>query len=330
MNPPISIIVPIFNVESYLDQCLTSICEQSLCNIEIICVNDGSTDNSPAIINRFAKNDRRILVLSKQNSGYGDSVNQGIKASRGEYIGIVEPDDWIDSDMYKTLYEASLDQHKPDIVKGAYWRVINPGKTNQAFLPANYLGAIPFTDKTFTLDENAELLFHHPSIWTAIYKRDFLDAFGIRFQKIPGAGWADNPFLIESLVQARSILYVDKPLYFYREFNDGSSSNVKDPSIIFQRWLEMDGVLKDLKISSPTILEGHYNRGCAYIEMLEHDFKENSAAQEGIREMVLRIDYQAVLNSNKIPQEYKDAYQKHVPRIKRLAYRLRSITGNGA
>ena len=84
----ISVIVPVYNVEKYLTECIESICSQSLEDLEIICVNDGSTDNSLDILNDFAKQDKRIIVINKANSGYGHTINMGLNAATGEYIGI--------------------------------------------------------------------------------------------------------------------------------------------------------------------------------------------------------------------------------------------------
>ena len=93
--PEVSIIVPVYNEEQYLEECLESIRCQSLQDIEVICVDDGSTDGSLAIIKRFMQKDSRFRVIQKSNSGYGSSMNQGMDAAQGKYIGIVESDDWI-------------------------------------------------------------------------------------------------------------------------------------------------------------------------------------------------------------------------------------------
>ena len=105
----ISVIVPCYNVERYIHQCLESIVNQTHSNLEIICIDDGSTDNTPAIIDRVALTDTRIKVIHKSNTGYGDTMNVGLEASTGDYIGIVESDDWIEPDMYETLLRAALD-----------------------------------------------------------------------------------------------------------------------------------------------------------------------------------------------------------------------------
>ena len=309
--PSVSVILPIYNVERFLEQCLESVASQSLKDIEIICVDDGSTDGSSAIIDSFAERDPRFVAIHKENGGYGKAVNTGLDAASGEYIGIVEPDDYVDESMFEKLYGAARNNGNPDIVKAAYWRVIDADSPQEHIEPAFYYGNVEHAGVIFKLEDDAEFLYHHPSIWTAIYKRSFLLSKQIRMHEIPGAGWADNPWLIETLVQAGSIYYLDECLYYYREFNQGSSSNVKDPSIIYGRWFDMDDALKRLEITAPKILEGHYNRGCAYIEMLQQDFDtsdpEISAALD---KMVGLIDFDVVRRSRKIPNFFKIPYFK--------------------
>ena len=104
-NPKVSILVPICNVERYLRECLNSLVNQTLREIEIICINDGSTDSSLSIIREYERRDERIVVIDKPNSGYGDSMNKGIELARGEYIGIVESDDFASLNMFETLYK---------------------------------------------------------------------------------------------------------------------------------------------------------------------------------------------------------------------------------
>lgn len=100
-NPKVSIVIPIYNVERYLRQCLDSVVNQTLKDIEIICVDDGSTDSSPDIIKEYVDKDPRVKVITKPNSGYGNSMNRGFDMAEGEYIGIVESDDYADPDMFE-------------------------------------------------------------------------------------------------------------------------------------------------------------------------------------------------------------------------------------
>ena len=324
MQPDVSIIVPIFNTEKYLEQCLDSIRRQTHENIEVICVDDGCTDGSASIMDAAASEDKRIKVIHKHNEGYGKAVNIGIDASTGAYIGIVEPDDYIDEHMIEKLYEAASQHELPDIVKAAYWRVLEADSPNQSILPANYLHCVRYIDQAFQLKDDAEFLFHHPSIWTALYRFDFLKQHHIRMHEIPGAGWADNPWLIETLAQANSIVYIDECVYYYRETIPGSSSIVKDPSIIYDRWLDMDEIIKQLRVSDTLILEGHYKRGCAYLQMLFEGFDRNDASiKSAMHEMISRIDKKMIRQSNKIPAEYKAAYYEAKGGLDWFAFRLK-------
>ena len=212
--------------------------------------------------------------------------------------------------MFEKLF-ARAEKTGADIVKSAYWRVCDADSPQETILPANYLHCVSDSQGVFQLKDDAEFLFHHPSIWTAIYRKGFLDEHGIRMHEIPGAGWADNPWLMETLAQAKSISYVDECLYYYREFNLGSSSVVKDPSVIYQRWIDMDDIVSELGTTDFKTLEGHNNRGCAYIEMLENDFDiTQEPVKSGVKEMLRRMDGSLVAHSTKIPEFYKDAYFK--------------------
>ena len=104
MKELISIIVPVYNVEQYLDDCLISIINQTYKNIEIILIDDGSTDKSGKICDEYAKKDSRIIVIHKENGGVSSARNAGLRIAKGAYIGFVDPDDWIAEDMYEVLY----------------------------------------------------------------------------------------------------------------------------------------------------------------------------------------------------------------------------------
>jgi len=222
--------------------------------------------------------------------------------------------------MYGKLYAATRSD-TIDVVKSAYWRVCNADTPNEEILPAYYLHRVAYVDEPFTLNQEAEFLFHHPSVWSAIYRRDFLQGLNIRMKEVPGAGWVDNPFLIETLAQARSIVYIDEPLYYYRELNAGSSSIVKDPSVLYERWFDMDSLIVNLGATSPRILEGHYCRGCAHIDMLNQDFDTSSPAiKNAIQDMIEHMDCRVISASPNIIRRYKDAYRSHLPLGKQLAF----------
>ena len=145
--PKISIIVPVYNVEEYIGTCLKSLVEQTLEDIEIICINDGSTDNSIRIIQYFMQNDFRIKLINTSNNGQGIARNIGIQNAKGEYIAFVDPDDWVDNDMYLKMYnQAQL--LNSDIVICNYIRWFEDSKKEQYW---------PFFEKALSCTKNKRL-----------------------------------------------------------------------------------------------------------------------------------------------------------------------------
>lgn len=114
MSPKISVIVPIYNVENYLQRCIDSILNQTLRDIEVILVDDGSTDNSGIIIDEYAKLDTRIIIVHKENGGQASARNIGIEIAKGQYVGFVDSDDWVDVDMYQKMYD-KISETKSDM-----------------------------------------------------------------------------------------------------------------------------------------------------------------------------------------------------------------------
>lgn len=118
--PLLSILVPCYNVEKYVTQCLESILEQTYSNIEIICIDDGSTDSTPLILQNFSKRDSRIKIITKQNTGYGHSMNIGLEYAKGEFIGIVESDDFVSQSMFEKLMTNAI-KHQLDISRCSFF-----------------------------------------------------------------------------------------------------------------------------------------------------------------------------------------------------------------
>lgn len=106
-SPKVSVIVPVYNVEKYLEKCLETLISQTLKDIEIICINDGSKDSSLNILKKYALNDERIKIIDKHNEGLSAARNDGLNAATGEYIGYVDSDDWVDLNFYEKLYNAA-------------------------------------------------------------------------------------------------------------------------------------------------------------------------------------------------------------------------------
>ena len=221
--PKVSVIVPIYNVEKYLRPCLDSIVGQTLKEIEIILINDGSPDNSLAIIHEYAQKDARIKVIDKPNEGYGKTMNRGIDAATGEYIGIVESDDWIEPDMYETLYDIAKSQNV-EVVKANYIAFDN--ETGKDMKERWMLDSD--AERVMTPRQNPAIFLFPASIWSAIYRRGFLNNHEIRFLESPGASYQDTAFNFKVWSMAEKVYLVRKPVIHYRMGHSSQSVTNKD------------------------------------------------------------------------------------------------------
>ena len=258
----VSVVVPIYNVEKYLPECIDSIIAQKLKDIEIICVDDGSTDNSVAILNEYSKKDNRIKIITKPNAGYGNSMNMGMDVATGEYIGIVESDDWVEPDMFFDLYNAAK-KHDADIVKSDYFEFSTVAKKEEIYIqtPVDPW----FYNRVISANTCGDIFHFRMNTWTGIYRTSFLRKYGINHNETPGASYQDNGFWFKTISMADRIVYVDKAYYHYRQDNPNSSINSKgkifcmcDEYKFIREFLEKDPVLfqKHLKIF---LVKKYYN-----------------------------------------------------------------------
>ena len=265
-KPKISVIMPSLNVGDYMEQCLSSVLNQSLKEIEVICVDAGSTDQTLDIIKKYQKNDKRIKILNSDKKSYGHQVNMGLKEARGIYISIVETDDYIDEDMLKDLYGFSQD-NTVDIIKANFYHLNDYGEEIELIPDTSKKNLMP--NEVFTLKEKPLFIEGHPSIWAGIYLKEFLDKNNITFLEAPKGGWVDNPFFYETALKAQKIIYLDKPVYFYRITNPNSSTNdFNDNTLPMKRILDIYGILEENKIRDENVLFFFYKRLFIYIEII--------------------------------------------------------------
>ena len=212
----ISVLVPIYNVEKYLDECLASLKAQTLNDVEFICINDVSTDGSLSILKKYAKKDARFSIIDKKNSGYGDSMNKGLRAAKGKYIAILESDDFLEKDALERLFEVA-EKHKADIVRANYFYHSEKGDEVHASIKQQKL------DEPISILEDPNILYEEPAIWSAIYKRCFLTKNKINFLPSPGASYQDTSFNFKALCSAERIVYLMDAFLHYRVDNANSS-----------------------------------------------------------------------------------------------------------
>lgn len=227
-NVKVSIVVPIYNVEKYLRQCLDSIKNQTLKEIEVICVNDGSTDKSSEIIQEYVNKDSRFKVINKPNTGYGNSMNCGFDLAAGEYVGIVESDDYADSDMFEKLYDIAHNNDLDAVKSGFYYYYSVPKEKNVKEIissPAMENRTLCPRDDFKSPKEMVEFFNIKPSIWSAIYNLDFIRKNNIRFNETPGASFQDSGFNFKVWASADRVQLTSGTYLHYRQDNENSSVN---------------------------------------------------------------------------------------------------------
>ncbi|MEY8389961.1 glycosyltransferase family 2 protein [Lachnospiraceae bacterium 45-W7] len=289
MTPFFSVLIPIYNVEEYLKQCLDSLINQTLENIQIICINDGSTDNCPSILEEYSYRDSRITVLNHENSGYGFSLNRGLQYAQADYISIIEPDDFLESNAYESFYKDTQNFPQTDIIKYAYWN-FHETNAEKIITPSNS-ASLTLPEKTFKISQYPQLLLYHPSIWSCVYKTSFIKENKLSFIEAPGAAWTDNPFFISSMCLAHNILWKNKKVYYYRQGHVTASSNLKNCQIPIRRLIEIFDFLKEYNIDDFGILLCIYKRAFHYINIVrDHNNYRQTEIEPLIQKILEQLD----------------------------------------
>lgn len=216
-KPKMSIIVPVYNVEKYLKECLNSIINQSLREIEVICVNDGSTDHSLEILNEYAKSDTRIRVISKVNDGLGAARNTGINHAYGEYLGFVDSDDFIDLNMFEELYNRAIEVDADVVIGNLELYFTDTGETK---LYRDYDCYQKLDDKKFFTAYDETWIVQNIGVWDRIYKKQFIDQYHLRNPE--HVIFEDALFSFQTSVLAQRISVINRPFYKYRK-NTGTA-----------------------------------------------------------------------------------------------------------
>lgn len=246
-SPKVSVIIPVYNVENYLRECLDSVINQSLKDIEIICVDDGSTDSSLKILKEYAAKDRRITVITQPNTNAGVARNAGLTVAKGEYIGFVDSDDYLSPDMYEKLYtkaapkglDISVCQYRAfDSESRETVRVwgISMGLLKQYSIDDDNVLHVRPGDPIFQLSNAAP--------WNKIYKREHLVKYALYFQAIMSAN--DVAFTHSAFSCAQTIGLVCEELYHYRSntINSLTIKRNKNPFLFYEAIKELHSRLE--------------------------------------------------------------------------------------
>ncbi len=292
----LSVIVPVYNVEEYIYNCLDSLVKQTLKDIEIIVINDGSKDNSEAIIKEFQTKYKNIEYYKKPNGGLSDARNYGLKYARGEYIAFLDSDDYTTYDMYEKMYDKAKEKDYDIVTCDVEY--IYPDKTK----------IVRTTPKKSTTNIKKTMIDIYPAAWNKIYKRTLFES-GIRFKK--GVWYEDVEFLYRLLPYVKSIGVVHKPFHKYVQ-RDGSIMRTVNKKI-YDHVYNMNGLIdfyKENKIYEEYKKELEY----VYVRYVFATFVKSVVKYE-YKDYMEALDFD-IANVN-----------EHFPNYKKNSYFLNSLKG---
>ncbi|WP_216829046.1 glycosyltransferase [Alkalihalobacterium elongatum] len=329
MKPKVSIILPVYNVESYLERCLGSLLAQTMSDFEIIAVNDGSTDKSLDILNEYASKDQRMKVIDKENGGVSSARNAGLEVAKGDYIGFVDPDDWVDKEMYEVMYKTALID-RADIVMCSYMREFGSHTKEKQFnLPekVSYKGREvqqkimrrlvgPLKEEV----ANPELLDAWGTVWSKLYRTEIIKANNLTFTDLNVIGTnEDSLFNIQAFYYTKSFTFINKPYYHYWRANSSSVTTGYKPQLI-EKWLNLfqiiEEFLKEKKMDDDFYVALNNRIGMNTLGLgLNEVSKANKLSAIGKIKNLSEI-----LNTGRIHRSFNDLEMKHFPVVWRTFY----------
>ena len=224
----VSVIVPVYNAEKTLPRCIESVLGQEYTDFELIAADDGSTDSSGEILDRYAREDPRVRVLHKENTGVSDTRNRAIAAARGKYLQFVDGDDWIASDATKRLVRAA-EENRCDLVISDFYRVVGTRISHKGDIAEK--GVLSRGEYAAHMMENPAD-FYYGVLWNKLYRREIVEKSGLRMD--PRISWCEDfMFNLEYLRHADRFLALQVPLYYYvRTKGSLASQNLSLPNTI--------------------------------------------------------------------------------------------------
>lgn len=237
----VSVVVPIYKVEKFLPQCLESLANQTLQEIEFILVDDGSPDNCGKIADSWCEHDSRFKVIHQVNSGYGTAVSNGFKNATGEYLAILESDDWVEPTMYEKLYNAASKNNVEVSRCGFYIYDSTKSKNVDSIWEETKKLLAHCPSDPFSPLDYREIFYAHSAIWTYLFRRDLINKVKIDTSR---KAYQDYPFIFEILASCKQLVVIKEYLHHYRmEENQGSSSMSKSKRALDM--IDMTLLLKD-------------------------------------------------------------------------------------
>lgn len=281
----ISIIIPVYKVEKYLEKCIQSVINQTYKNIQIILVDDGSPDNCGKICDEYAERDQRIEVIHKSNGGLSDARNKGLEIAKGEYIGFVDSDDYIEADMYEVLYNL-LKQYNADVSICNFYTVsqekIAIKNADNGIKEYNRIEIL----KEILLDNNIQSY-----AWNKLYKKDLFDEI-----KYPvGKKYEDIGTTFYLLEKCNKVVVTGKPEYYYINRQDSIVNNVTETTIT--DYIEL-------------IIQRY--------DYIEENIKELSSYNKNYLKRILKTAEQDIKSLNKVGDYTKKKYEELYNKVQKI------------
>lgn len=339
MKPEISIIVPIYNMENYLERCLESLLSQTIQNIEIITVNDGSTDKSLKILQQYEARDKRIIILNQSNSGVSASRNKGLQHAKGDYIGFVDPDDWIDSNMYENLLYTAI-ENTADVVMCSYVREFGTHSKAKVFdVPEKLIYKDDEVKEKVLrrlvgpLNEevrNPELLDAWGTVWSKLYRAELLITNNVLFTDLSVIGTnEDSLFNIQALYHAKTFVFLNEPYYHYWRLNTSSVTSGYKPNLK-EQWLHLYSIIEQF-LAEKQLQEHYYtalnNRKCMNIMGLGLNTISKNHPSSALKKI---IKLREIINDDEIKRSFLHLELSAFPIMWRTFYfcaKIRSALG---
>ncbi len=278
IEPLISVVVPVYNVEKYLGKCLDSLLGQEYGNLEILCVNDGSPDNSLQILQEYAAKDSRIKVISQENQGLSGARNTGMRAAKGSFIYFIDSDDWISANYLRSLYDALVSSGADVAINGQYAYVWDDGKVKIKKL--RYKGV--FEENKQNLRKTLGFVM----AWNKLYRRDFLEKSGIFYPL--GVTCEDCYFYYTVFTKVKKLAIVNDGMYYYRQNNASLMSQIKSGSRLYDH-IRIFYLIYDY-YKEQNLLKDYYlpfNLLKSYV--MYHQNKKEAFGQ--VREILRKLEY---------------------------------------
>ncbi len=329
-KPKVSIIVPVYNVESYLNRCLDSLINQSFDDIEIICINDGSTDSSLEILKEYEKKDSRVKIINQENQGLSGARNSGIEIAIGDYISFVDSDDWINLDMIKEMYQQANIENA-DVVICSYTREYSDKSRDKKF---NMPEITIYNERDVSLKLHRKIVGpireelanpdHTDSLvtaWGKLYKSSIIKENYIKFIDTKEIGTEDCLFNVYLFKHIKKAVFINKSYYHYWKENSNSltathKANLKD------KWINMYNYIKeflDVNKYEPIFYEALNNRIC--MSTLGLGLNECNRANK-ISEINKIKNMKSILEDKYISDAFRNLELKYFPRHWRIFYRF--------